>query len=170
MLRTEQLKSANGVQLIINSVYRRDFMSVISEAYDGFSILINTKRNDHESLKEFETRFSATVSKFNSFSTTTKLPQCITALLLLSNASIDHSQCVSALSAAAPVGTVFNDQASSDDFLQVVTYNQVFSIVKQCEKANVSTISANTGGLEGYRPYSPRNRRQPSIAILKPHP
>lgn len=169
-LTKEQLKSENGVQLIINAVYRRDFMSVISEAYDGFSILINTRRNDNESLKEFETRFSAAVSKFNSFSTTTKLPQCITALLLLINASIEHSQRVSALSAAAPAGTVFNDQASNDDFLKVVTYNQVSSIVKQCEKSNTSIISANAGGPGGSRLYNPRGRRQPSIAVLKQHP
>ena len=32
-------------------------MSVISEAYDGFSALINTKRGQNESLKGFETRF-----------------------------------------------------------------------------------------------------------------
>ena len=60
-LTREELRSENGVNLIVNAVYRRDFMSVISEAYGGFSNLLNTKRGQNESLKGFETRFSAAV-------------------------------------------------------------------------------------------------------------
>lgn len=96
-------------------------MSVVSEAFDGFNSLLNTKRGQNETLKNFETRFSAQVSKFNSFSKTTKLPQCITALMLLSNAKIEHSQRVSALAASAPNGTKFFGLGSNDEFLQVVT-------------------------------------------------
>lgn len=174
----EQLRSADGVNLIVNAVYRRDFMSVISEAFDDFSTLLNTRRGQTESLKSFETRFSAAVSKFNSFSSTTKLPQCITALLLLNNAGIEHSQRVSALSAAAPNGASFTAQSTNDEFLSVVTYNQVSGIVKQCEKANRSPpdpLSASNGG--GGRRQSGRNiqqrrnhGRKPAIGALKRMP
>ena len=164
-LTKEELKSVEGVNLIVNSVYRRDFMSVISDAYDGFSALINTKRGQNESLKGFETRFSAAVTKFNSFSNTTNLPQCITELLLLNNSSIEHSQRVSALSAAAPSGTLFSDQAINDDFLEVVTYNQVSSIFKQCERAQLSKLSASTGGTRRPEPRGPK--RPPSVSALK---
>lgn len=135
----EQLRSSDGVQFIVNSVYRRHYMSVISEAYEGFSALMNTRRGKMDYLKSFETRLAAAVAKFNSFSATTKLPQCTTSLMLLNKASIDHSQRVSALSAAAPAGTPFPEQASNDDFLKVVTYSQVSSMVKQCEKSDCTT-------------------------------
>lgn len=49
----EQLKSANGVQLIVKSVYRRNFISAISATDDGFSTLINAKRQFMETLKDF---------------------------------------------------------------------------------------------------------------------
>lgn len=119
----EQLRSKNGVNLIINAIYRRDFMSVILEAYENFSALINLRRDPAESLRTFETRYSAAVAKFNFFSSTKKLLQCITSLVLLNNASIEHSQRVSALSAAAPTGTAFSDKASTDNFLKVLTYS-----------------------------------------------
>jgi len=72
-LTKEQPKSDGGVDLIMNAVYQHDALSVISEAYDGFNALLNTRRGQNESLKNFETRFSAAVTKFNSLSTTTKL-------------------------------------------------------------------------------------------------
>lgn len=144
-------------------------MSVISEAYHGFSTLLNTRREPNKSLKGFETRFSAAVSKFNSISTTTKLPQCITSLLLLSNANIDHSQRVSALSSAAPSGVVFTDQAQNDEFLEVVTYHQVSSIVRQCIKANSTVLSGNNGGTPSAAG-GEFKKRPPSIGALKKHP
>lgn len=34
-LTNEQQKGDNGVQVIVDAVYQRDFLSVVSEAYDG---------------------------------------------------------------------------------------------------------------------------------------
>lgn len=168
-LTREQIKSSNGVQRLFNSVYRRDFMSLISEAFDGFRTLLNTHRGQNETLKVFEAGFSAATSKCNSFSTTTKFPQCIAALMLLNNANIEHSKRVSALSAASPAGTIFSDQAMNDEFLKVVTYNQVSSIVKQCERANGSTLLANREGI--VKPGGGANgTRKPSIAAFKKFP
>lgn len=88
----EDLKSVNIVSLTIGAVYQRDFLSVISEAYDGFLNFLNAKRKESESLKTSKTRFSAAVTKFNSLFETTKLLQYITALMLLSNSDVEHSQ------------------------------------------------------------------------------
>lgn len=142
-LTNAQLKSDDGVSLIVDNLYRHDFMSVISEAYDGFNNLLNARRAQTESLKNFETRFSAAVTKFNSLSKTTKLPQCITALMLLSNAAIDHSQRISALAAAAPSGTTFTELSRNDDFLSEETYRQLASVVKQCEKGSERILNAS---------------------------
>lgn len=102
----EQLKSTNGVDLIVNTVYLHDFMSVISEAYDGFSNHFSTRRGKDEYLKGFEACFPAAVAKFDFFSETTKLPQFITAFMALNNALIEDSHRVSVLSAAAPNDTI----------------------------------------------------------------
>lgn len=140
-LSNEQLIYDNGVELIIDTVCQRDFLSVISKAYKRFHRVLNTRRNNNVSLKFFEVRFSASVAKFNSMSGITKLPQCITALMLSSNAAIEHSQHVQCLNAAAPEGTIFSDQSSNDKILSAVTYQQLASVVKQCEKAPSTPIS-----------------------------
>lgn len=64
-----------------------------------------------------------------------KLPQCITALTLLSNAAIEHSQCVACLNAAAPNSPILSEKSSNDEFMSAVTYRQLASVVKQSEKA-----------------------------------
>lgn len=135
----EQLRSDYGVTMVVNAVYQRDALSVVSEAYEGFNALLTTRRAGSESLKAFELRFSAAVTKFNSLSETTKLPQCITALMLLSHANIEQSARVSVLAAAAPSTADFDDNSTNDDFLEAVTYKQLASVVKQCERPSGST-------------------------------
>lgn len=89
----KQLKSEHGVELIVNAVFRRDFMPVISEAYKRFSDLLSTRRGLHESLKSFGACFSPRFAKFNSISDTSKLPmhKRFDAFMLLNIASIEHS-------------------------------------------------------------------------------
>lgn len=142
-LSIDQLKQVDGLQLIIDTVYQRDFLSVISEAYEGFNRLLNTRRENNELLKSFEIRFSVSVAKFNSMLETTKLHQCITALMILRNAAIEHSQRDACLNDAAPNGRVFSDQSSNDELMSAVTYKQLASVVRQCEKAP-STSSTST--------------------------
>lgn len=67
-------------------------MSVISDGYDRSNLPLNTNRGQYESLKNFENRFSAALSKFISFSSTTKLPQDNSAVMFLGNAQIERSQ------------------------------------------------------------------------------
>jgi len=67
------LLSPEGVSLIINYIYQRDSLSVVSEIYSSFNQLWNTHRGNTESMKNFESRFPAQVSTFNSISRTTKL-------------------------------------------------------------------------------------------------
>lgn len=149
----EQLRSENGVHLMINAIYGRDFMSVISEAYENFSALTNPRQEPPHSPKTFETRFLAAGAIFNSFSSIKKLLQCITSSMLLNNASIENSQRVSAHSAAALTGTAFPDQASNHDSLKVVTYSPRSSIVKhwgksECMTAGTKTASSESGSFK----------------------
>lgn len=91
-----------------------------------------------ESLKNFKVRFSAAVTKFNFLSETTKIIEGITALMLLSNSGIEQSQKVSFLAAAAPANLSLSKLCSKNDFLKAVTYHQLVSVVKQCERASSS--------------------------------
>lgn len=108
----------------------RDFLSAISEANNGFHKLLDTERNENKSPKFFEKKFSTAVTKLNLLCETTKVPQCITALMLLSDADVEHSQEVLRLNAAAPHKIMFNDQSSNDEILQSVIYRQLALLVK----------------------------------------
>lgn len=87
----DQLFGDNAASLIVNAIYKGDALSVVSEAYKAFNQLINTQRGTLKNVKNFESRFSAQVAKFNSTSTTIKLTECITALMLLSYSQIDDA-------------------------------------------------------------------------------
>ena len=70
----EQLLTTEGVKSIVDCIYQRDALSVVSEAFRSFNALLNTRRGDNENMKNFESRFSAQVAKFNWISQITKLP------------------------------------------------------------------------------------------------
>lgn len=146
-----QLVGEESVALIVGAIYKRDALSVVSEAYKTFNLLLNTRRGNSENMKKFESRFSAQVAKFNSISNTTKLPDCLTALMLLSNASIDDAQRVSILAAASLSDENLGAQSSNDQYLSAVTYSSVASVIKQCDKSARSpttngTLNASSGG------------------------
>lgn len=60
-----ELSSDDGVSKIVNAIYQRDGLSVVSEAYRVFNDLLDTRRGQKESMKGFELRFAAGVAKFN---------------------------------------------------------------------------------------------------------
>ena len=150
-ITNEELLGDDGVKKITEAIYQRDALSVVSEAFRAFNLLWNTRRSNTESMKNFESRFSAQVAKFNSISDTTKLPECITALMLLSNSAIDDTQRISVMAAAAPSDQHLNGQSTNDQFLSAITYQSVASVVKQCDKssqhpAEGSHLTASSAG------------------------
>ena len=167
-----QLLGENGVQLILNAIYQRDALTVVSEAFKAFNQLWNTRFGATESMKNFESRISAQVAKFNSISATTKLPECITALMLLANSAIDDNQRVSVMAANAPSNSCLNGQLSSDEFLAAITYNSVASVIRQCERSTPSTseeysLTASAGTMNSSNNGQQRgnlNRSRPSKA------
>lgn len=135
-ISNEQLIGDGAVDLIVGKLYQRDALTAVSEAYRAFNQLWNTRRSNNETVKNFESRFSAQVARFNSISTTTKLPECITALMFLSNSAIDDSQRVSVMAAAAPSDENLNAQSTNEQFLGAITYQSVSSVIKQCDKSS----------------------------------
>lgn len=126
----------------VSKIYRLDFMPIINEPFDQFHALIETTQKRSESLKSFESRFSAAFTEFNSLSKTTKLSQLATSLLFLADAQIDQSQSVPALAATKLSGTVFCEHSSKEYLLIVVIYSQVASVVKKSVGSDSSCLSA----------------------------
>lgn len=93
-------------------------------------------------MKNFESRFSAWETKFNSISQSTRLLECLTSLLLPTNAQVSENQRVTVLAAAAPLDSRSSYSSSSVMFLSAVTYHFVSSVVKQFD-TNGSTSSVN---------------------------
>ena len=75
--------------------------------------------------------------------------------------------------ASAPTGTQFTDEASNDDFLEAVTYTQLASVVKQCEKgAGKSSEMLTASSAGSLRPRFSKNKKgngnkKPSVSALK---
>lgn len=113
---------------------QRDALSVLNEAYSALLQLRNTGRNNSETMENFESRFSAQVAKFNSITKTTKFPECIAALMLLSSFAINDSQRVSVMAAAASSDENLTSQSSNDQFLSSIIYQPIPSVIKQCDK------------------------------------
>lgn len=72
--------------------------------------------------------------KFNSIANTKQIPECLTALLLLSNSHVDDSQRVSILAAASPSSDELPDDPTNNDFLVAVTHEWISWVIRQCEK------------------------------------
>lgn len=141
----EQLSGENAVDLIINAIYKTDDLSVASEAYKVFNDLLKTKRDDMESMKNFELRFAAGVAKCNVIAESTKLPECLTALLVIFNPEITDSERVSVFAFASSSSDLDEDtETTNEEFLNSVSYSSVAPVVKQCERPNGRDLHGNS--------------------------
>ena len=138
----------NGSKAIVDVVYKRDGLSVVNDIYSLFNGLVSTKRHENESFENYEARFAAKLSKFNSFANSTRLCDALSAFLLLSNASVDNAQKFSIL-AACNSSTKVKQEASvgigeavlpfgaisktNDDFTKGVFYEDIASLLRQCK-------------------------------------
>lgn len=109
-----------------------------------FIALLNTKRRSVESFKDFESRFDAQVSRFNASSDSAKLPTALTAFMLLANSSLDASQRVSVLAASSPSESSLGSMATTDQFLDCISYSSVASILRQCDQVKDSEKPASS--------------------------
>lgn len=139
-----EIQYDTGFAAIIKAVYKRDALSVVSEVYQNFIALLNTKRGHNESFKNFKSQFDAHVSRFNASSESAKWPNALTAFMLLVNASVDSSQRVSVLAAASPADSSVNFTATTDQFLDAFSYSSVASVLRQCEHVKDSNNHASS--------------------------
>ena len=137
----QEIQSDTGVDAIVKAIYKRDPLSAVSTVYQDFLTVLGTKRGASESFRNFESRFTANVSKFNSHSTSFVLIEAIAAFMLLANSGVDSNQRVSVLAAATPHSAQFKNGATTSDFLEAVSYDTVASVLRQCDKMKSSESS-----------------------------
>ena len=152
------IRSNNGASAIVRGIHKRDTLSTVSAVYSDFISLLCTKRGEKESFKNFESRFEANVSKFNSHSEICELPESLTAFLLLANANVDNSQKIAVLAAASPKEAQCEQDATTTAMLSAVTYTSVASVLCQCENkthngknTDLSSLVANSAQTHGIR-------------------
>ena len=63
----------------------------MSEAYHVLNDLLEINRGKNESMTGFVLQFLASVANFNAISDFTKLPECLTTLMLIINTHISDS-------------------------------------------------------------------------------
>ena len=91
-----EISSANGVDKTCNCLYKKDDLTVVSNAYSDFQNLLLIKRGNNEDFRNFESRFAAAAAKMKSHSSNA-LPESLTAFTLLSNSNVDANQRISIL-------------------------------------------------------------------------
>lgn len=121
-----------------------DPITVVSTVYGELINLMSTKRNSNESFRDFELRFDAQLSRFNSLATHASLTDSISALMLLANATVDSSQRVSILAAASLSANLVNPNDSADSMLKLVKYESVASVLRQCDISRTNVVTTRT--------------------------
>lgn len=139
------------VTRIVNKIYQRDPLSAISNAHQELHNLLYTKRALNESFTNFESRFSAQLSKVNAIGSSISIVDSMAAFIMLSNADLDNNQRISVLSAGAPRQDQFTDMDDDDKFIRSIQYKAFASVIKQCDQkdsekpAYAQALSANAG-------------------------
>lgn len=133
------IASEGGVDKICKALQKKDALSVVSSLYKAFNKLLDRKSSTNESFKNFESRFSAQVSRYRSHGSSIDNPESIKALLLLLNAHVSDSKRIPILSfdssKAEALSTDDGDDITNDDMIKLVIYESVASVIRQCDKS-----------------------------------
>lgn len=127
----EVINTENGVEVIVAVIHKRDPLSVVSSVYSELIKLMTVKRLSNKTFKDFELRFDAQLSRFNSLATNTALSNPLSALILLANANVDAGQRVSIIAAASPPANLVDSNASIDKIILLVIYESVAPVLRQ---------------------------------------
>eukprot|EP00171_Calliarthron_tuberculosum_P006240 IDg6240t1 len=129
------IQSKDGMTAIAQSIYKHNPLSTVSEVYNDFNLLLCTRQGSNESFRNFELRYQAQLARFNSHSESCKLPDSLTAFMLLANSAIDSSQRISVLATATPSASNFDQSATTNDYLKKISYKSIATVLRQCDKS-----------------------------------
>lgn len=97
----EDITSPNGALILAKAICKKDRLSLTTSISEELEKLVHTKRDHHEKLRNFESRFDAQVCRMHHLCCKKILPESILALLLMANSNVENSQRVSVLDAVS---------------------------------------------------------------------
>lgn len=100
LIDDDNINSLDEFLAIVNAIHKRDPPTVVSSFCSELITLHNKNISHGESFRNFESRFNAQLSGFNSNAANTALSDARYALVLFSNANVDANQRVAILAAA----------------------------------------------------------------------
>ena len=136
----DQIEKDYDALRVASVIYKADVLSVVTDTFRQFISLLQTKLDDNESFKNFETRFDAQVCKLNATLCGAKYPSALLSFMMLANFRIDSSERVSILSATCPTEEISFD-ADMTEILNKLTYEKVASIMRACDEPSRLTAS-----------------------------
>lgn len=125
----DKINSAQSPDAIVDALYKRDPLLVVTSLFNNFYSLLATKRGVNKTYKYFDFRFSTSVSRYSSHPKSATLPDSNIALMLLYNSVVSDSQRVPILSAAASKASNSADSNIFDGFIKLVTYESVACVI-----------------------------------------
>ena len=156
-----KITSEDGVDKICKALYKKDALTIVSNAYSDFQNLVSTKRGNNESFRNFESRFTASIAKMKSHSSNALL-ESLTDFMLLSNSNNDANQRISILASATSHNDVSASPLTNEQLIDSVKYDPIASVLRQCDSRKTSstdTLHANSFSFP--RPRWNRNQRTP---------
>lgn len=152
-------KAQEGADAIVNALHKREALALVSDVLEDFLLLLNTKWSQNESFKNFESRFEVQVSKFHSHSDSAKLAEALVALMLLAHSNVDDNQRIFVLAASSPRAESLNDSSSTSEFLEILSYSSIASVIRQSDKPRSSGQSSDHISSRSLQAISPRTAK-----------
>lgn len=149
------IKIEKGVDAIVGVVHRRDLLFVVLYLFVELMKLLDIKYSTNKSFTDFEARSNALLSRFNAFSTNTKLSGALYALILLANAPVNAGQCILILSAAASLARASDPNNFTEHLVILVYYESAATIFRQYDHApyNDGQCSSNQANAATLSPF-----------------
>lgn len=131
---TQDVIDADDVTtLYVDAVFKKDSLSVVSNLYTQLQFLFRTFHCNVESFHRLKPRLNAQPNRCNSRSTSTTLPEAVSALFLLNNAEVYSTRNFSILVAADPSSEGLTPRSSRHGLVQAFRYDSVASVVPHCD-------------------------------------
>ena len=147
---------------------KKDALNSVNDTYGDFQNVLLTNQRSNETFQNFESRFSAAITKMKSHGSVT-LPESLAAFMLLGNSNIGTTQRISILSAAISHSQNSESTNSDEEIMDSVKYDSIASILRQCDiskSSSIDTLRLNSDAIPRHR-WS-RNQRTPQqIAELQ---
>lgn len=129
----ETLHSDDGEDTVVNFLFKRDPLPIVSRLYNDFSTLLNSKRKRNELFINFKSRFATRTSRNYTPRSSIFLPSSIASIMFLANANVGDSQSVLLLSAVFVKATMsVTADLTKDDKINFQEYKLIITVIQQC--------------------------------------